>query len=67
MLPPEAQDFFSFEGRGCEFGGCESFLLCIGSWVAFCVMTRFCFGLVCKVVVKVQKQLYSFHLHGRAT
>jgi hypothetical protein len=29
--------------------------MCIGSWVAFCVMTHFCFGLVGKVVVKVQK------------
>jgi hypothetical protein len=47
---------------GCEIflyilnkGGCECFLFYFGSWVVFCVMTHFCFGLVCKVVVKVQK------------
>jgi hypothetical protein len=45
---------------------CE-FLFYFGSWVAFCVMTHFCFGSVCKVVVKVKKQFYSFHWHGWAT
>jgi hypothetical protein len=25
------------------------------------------FGLVCKVVVEIQKKFYSFHLHGLAT
>ncbi len=29
--------------------------MCIGSWVAFCVMTHFCFGLVCKVGCKGSK------------
>jgi hypothetical protein len=36
-------------------GGCECFLFYFVSWVAFCVMTHFSFGLICKVLVKVQK------------
>jgi hypothetical protein len=28
---------------------------------------NFCFALVCKLVVEVQKEYFSFHLHGFAT
>jgi hypothetical protein len=39
-------------------GGCVCFLFYFVSWVAFCVMTHFSFGLICKVLVKVQKLFY---------
>ncbi len=41
-------------------GVCGSFLFYSGSWVGFCVMTHFCFGLICKVDVKVQNNYVIF-------
>jgi hypothetical protein len=37
------------------------------SCVSFCVIAHFCFDLVCKVIVKVQKEFYSSHLHELIT
>jgi hypothetical protein len=47
-------------------GGCECFLFYFGSWVAFLVMTHFCFALVCKLVVKIQSSFILFTYMGES-
>jgi hypothetical protein len=41
-------------------GGLWVFLFYFGSWVAFCVITHFCFALVCKLIVKIQSSFILF-------
>jgi hypothetical protein len=58
--------WFSLQG-GCE--GSKVVIFSSFTWVSHMERTLeaiFCFGLVCKVVVKVQKELYSFQLHELA-
>lgn len=42
------------------WGSCGNFLFYFKWWVAFCAMTHFCFGLICKVNVKVQNNYIIF-------
>lgn len=73
MCALEAHNFFLLEKGE---GGCEIFLFILSKGdlrvflVLFWVMGGFFVSwhtLVCKVVVKVQKQFYFFHLHGWLT
>jgi hypothetical protein len=47
-------------------GSCECFLFYFGSWVAFRVMTHFCFASVCKLVVKIQSSFILFTYMGES-
>ncbi len=67
-MHPRGLGFFSF-GRGWGMwvfsslfwvGGLWVFLFYFGSWVAFCVITHFCFALVCKLIVKIQSSFILF-------
>ncbi len=77
MCALEAHDFIFFGKRGkgvVRFsylfwvnGACECFLFYFGSWVVFCVLTHFCFGLVCKVVSSSIFFTYKDDPHGDNT
>jgi hypothetical protein len=58
--PLEIEDFF-LVGRGGE-GFVSVFFSILGSGWLFVSEWQFCFGLVCKVVVEIQKKFYFFSL-----
>jgi hypothetical protein len=72
--PQRSRIFFFWKGVGdvsflffiLSKGGCECFLFYFGSWVAFRVMTHFCFALVCKLVVKIQSSFILFTYMGES-
>jgi hypothetical protein len=53
-------NFFFFIWEGTGFVVSSIFSIKIVRWRLFCVMTHFCFGLVCKVVVNVQSSSILF-------